>query len=395
MPPKKGSSIESVIANIEKQMGNKGDPVIRRFGDLEKVTLPCISFGYKEVDEASYCGGVPRGKMIEIFGPESGGKSLLSLNLTACAQRDGLTCCWVDAEHSFDPIWAKKHGVDIENIYIINDSMSAEKTLDYVHELCKSKAFGLVVVDSTAALVPQKELDGSIADQDYALLARAMSKGCKQVMHACGVTNTTCVFINQIREKMGVVFGSNETTPGGRALKFYSHQRIRVTPGGKTRSKEDDKVIAQKSYVKFVKNKVARPFGECEINILFDENAFNPVVMLANMARKMKVIKVYKQQFRIDKEETGAYTILDLANYLIKENRVIEIIEKTAAAIEENPVDKDNKEIVLDEAILEMKEDFSKIVSPLSNAEVEVKKIDIDGAEEEENVEEAFKEIEE
>lgn len=378
--PKKLDPFNTALANIEKNMGNKaGRPVIRKAMDVvASGAQKCISFGYGSVDEASNCNGVGRGKVIEIFGPESGGKSFLTLKLIASAQKDGLVCCLVDAEKSFDPDWAKQHGVNTDELFIINDDLSAEKTLDYVVEMCKSKQFGLVVVDSTAALVPQKELDGSIEDQDYALLARALSKGLKKIVQYGGAAGTTTVFINQIREKMGVMFGDSETTPGGRALKFYAHQRIKVTPGGVIKVQDGDKevVVARKSYVKFVKNKVARPWGECMIEIVFDATALNPVVKLANLARAsgFKAIRLKDGEWTLTKDflesiegadakqalKTGARNALDMCNFLIREGFVVPLINYLVQQKEDN----DKIEIDIDKDILELRDEPSKIVSP-------------------------------
>lgn len=384
----------AVIANIEKQMNNK-DPekfAIRRFGDIKKSSLGAISFGIPEVDAASNIGGVPRGKLIEIFGPESGGKSFLTLKLIASAQKQGLKCILIDAEQSFDSNWAGKQGVDTDNLYYFNESVSAEVILDYVIKITKSGEFGLVVIDSTAALIPQKELDGSITDQDYALLARAMSKACKQIAQNCGETGTTCAFINQIRETMSTFgFGDKTVTPGGKALKFASHQRISVFPGGYIRVKEganqkeetDEKdkdkgrIIAKTSYVKFVKNKTAIPNGECKFNIVFDEDSLNPVVKLCGLARnsEVKAIGVYNGEFTINKQitdtaknvPTGTRTFKDLAAYLIDNKLVVSVLDFVADTIAENQI-----KLIIDEDILEMKNDPSKIVRLKGTTDVKV-----------------------
>ena len=350
--------MDAVLANIEKLMGNKGDPIIYKVNEDEVVEV--ISFDYPDVDKAIGCGGVPKGKLVEIFGAESGGKSYLSLKLIASAQKKGLSCCLVDAEQSFDPKWARKHGVDVSKLYIINEPMSAEKILDYVIQLCKSGAFGVVVVDSTAALVPAKELEGKVGDQDYALLARAMSKACRQIISHCGSTGTICVFLNQIREKMNVMFGDPETTPGGRALKFYSHIRIKVTPGRKIKVKEGnvDRVIARSSWVQFVKNKAASPYGQCTMEIIFDETAMNPVVKLCNAAKDYKIISLRDGELKLGKEmmkakknvDTGCKTMVELADYLVKNNLVLTVANACVEAYEEEqPEEKINpvvKEII-------------------------------------------------
>jgi recombination protein RecA len=355
----------TVLANIEKSMGNKsGKPTFSRFKDIEVDNTPVISFGIPAVDDASYCGGIPRGKMIEIFGPESSGKSLLTLYLIASAQKAGNDCALLDVEQSFDPIWAKKHGVDVNNLVFSNEFESGENAIEYAYQLCRSGAFALVVVDSTAALTPRSELEGSL--EDNAVVgeqARLMSRGCRKIISACSEGNTTCCFINQVRDKIGVMYGNPETTPGGKALRFYSHQRIRVST--KEKIKASDKVVGQISRVTFVKNKTARPFGQCEFKIIFDAQALNPVVMLCTEARALKLIKPHSGILRILGLEakpiiTGVTSLVEVADYIVKNNLVIDLLNKV---IETNQEEDEPKTI--DEAILEMLTDASKIVSPI------------------------------
>ncbi len=381
--------IETAIANIEKAFGNNKEKdktkfFIQKYSDRAKEVKECISFGYDVVDAASNCKGVPRGKMVEIFGPESGGKSFLTLKLIASAQKQGLQCCLADIEQSFDPDWARQNGVDVDNLYLIDEPMSAENAMNYVNGLCACGQFGLVVVDSTAALVPQQELEGSIEEQNYALLARVMSKACRQIMANCGRTGTTCVFINQIRDKMNSTGrGDTTTTPGGKALKFYCHQRIRVVPGETITVAEGETkvVVARESYVTFVKNKVARPFGSCKMRIVFDAAMLNPVVKLCSLARAKayKAIRMYNGVFTIDKElvegakknlDTGATNIVALANYIIKNNMVIPILEHCIEIEKELPEDTDAPKIPKD--VRDMLEDPTLIKSP---GEVETKVI--------------------
>ena len=380
-------SIETILKNIEKAMGNTdvNEPAIVKAITLKDFKdVDVISFGYDDVDKAAGCGGVPQGKMIEIFGPESGGKSFLTLKLMASAQKMGMKCCLVDAENSYDPKWADQHGVDTDDMYIINKALSAEKILDYVDELCKSAAFGLIVIDSTAALIPFKELTGSTGDQDYALLARAMSKGCRKIVQHCAQTNTTVVFINQIRDKMGVMFGEKQTTPGGKALKFYSHQRIKVHPGTKVKVKEDgeDKVIARQSWVTFVKNKVASPFGTCIIEIVFDKAAKNPVVKLCKRAKDVKIISIRSNTYRISKDlfegekknfDTGCKTTVELADYVIREDLVGKIMDAYIEIIEN-----DEESEGVEDYILEMQADPESIVSPMEGEDITFEKSDED-----------------
>lgn len=292
------------IANIEKALGNKGVPLIFKYGNTDR-SVESISFGYTEVDKASNIGGVPKGKLIEIFGLPSAGKSFLTLKLIASAQAMGLKCVLVDAEQSFDPLWAARHGVDVENLYLINEALTAEKALDYVNALCGNGTFGLVVVDSTAALVPKKEMDGSVEDQDYALLARAMSKGCRKIVNSCGKTKCSCVFINQVRDDIGARRGGEVITCGGKALPFYAHQRISVWPGGVEKALGKDGVeqaIAKKSHVTFIKNKTAVPYGKCEISIVFDEIAMNPMVKAVTLAKSYKLFSIRLGEYYISKD---------------------------------------------------------------------------------------------
>lgn len=364
--------MESVLANIEKQMGNKSAPLLTRFGNIETSTSPSISFGIKAIDDASYIGGVPRGKMVELYGHESSGKSLLTLFLIANAQKQGLECALLDVEQSFDPVWAAKHGVNISKLIYSNNFESGEQALEYAYQIVKSGAFALVVIDSTAALTPKAELEGTLEDNArVGAQAQLMSRGCRKIRSSCGQSGTTCVFINQVRMKIGVMYGNPETTPGGLALKFYSDQRIRVQSKGKITVKEGGKDIpvGQTSEVVFVKNKTARPFGRSEFRIIFDQTALNPVVMLCNAAKGLKLLRTYSGLYNIDKDvtgkkvETGKSTIVEVADYLVKNDLVSTLLDKVIEVQEE-----DSANEPLDGAILEMKSDASKIVSPLDNS---------------------------
>jgi len=382
--------MDVVLANIEKSMGHKGKKsTFARFGNIKKEDFPVLAFGIQAVDDASYCGGVPRGKMVEIYGPESSGKSLLTLCLIANAQKNGLECALIDIEQSFDPSWAKKHGVDVEKLVFSNNFDSGENALEYAYQLCKTGAFGVVVIDSTAALTPLSELEGTLeGNARVGEQARLLSRGCRKIVKACGEGNTTCIFVNQTRMKIGVMYGNPETTPGGLALKFYSHQRIRVQGSTKIKVKEGagERVVGQKSTVTFVKNKTAPPLGKAEFQIIFDETALNPVVMLCNALKTSKLVSIYKGLLRIKPDvlknkkpiETGMTTMTELADYIVKNNQVISLLD---ALIEE--VDGIDDIDPIDDAILELKEDPSKIVSPVeASLEVEAEKVD-DATEEE------------
>jgi len=332
--------MEAVLKNIEKIMGNaKGKPAFSRFGNLEVEEISVIPFGVKAIDEASYCGGVPRGRIVELFGPESSGKSLLSLKLIAEAQKLGLEAALLDIEQSFDPEWAKKQGVNVDKLVYSNTFDNGEQAMEYAVKMSESGAFGIIVIDSTAALIPKSEVEGTL--EDNAVIgeqARMLSRALRKLIGICGKSNTTIIFINQIREKIGVMFGDKDTTPGGRALKFYAHQRIKVVRYSAIKVKEGktDRVVGQKSRVTFVKNKVARPFGKCEMEVIFDQLSLNPVVILANSLRASKIISVRNGTFRIkpgmveneDTIETNTTTMPELANYLIEKEYVLPLIEK-------------------------------------------------------------------
>ncbi len=371
----------AVLANIQKQMGIKDPTPFARFGSIERKDIPVVSFGIKQIDDASYCGGLPRGKMVEIFGNESSGKSLLTLYLIAEAQRQGLECALIDIEQSFDPVWAAQHGVNVDSLVYSNSFDCGEQALEYAFRLCDSGAFGVVVIDSTAALTPRAELEGSL-DQAARVGAQAqmMSRGCRKIVKACGTTDTLCIFINQVRLKIGVMYGNPETTPGGKALPFYSHVRIKVQKKQMIKVKEgkEDIIVGQKSEIKFIKNKVARPFGKCDFDIIFDPKSLNPVVMLASLLKSLKVLVLYGGLYKIEKEvfdnakrlDTGCATFPEIADWMIQNEYVVPLIETAIERYEDDPtLEVDNGPI--DGKILEMLEDKSKIISP-NESEVEI-----------------------
>lgn len=360
--------MDAVMGNIEKQMGNKGLPTFSRFGKITRENIPVIPFGIPAIDDASNCGGIQRGKLVEIFGPESSGKSLLSLYLIASAQKQGLECVLVDVEQSFDAEWARRWGVNVDKLIYSNNFTSGENALEYTYQFAKSGAIGLIVVDSTAALLPLSELEGNLEDNArVGEQARLMSRGCRKLVDACGRGNSSCVFINQLRDKVGVMYGSPETTPGGRALKFYASQRLRTQQKEKIKVVENgvDRIVGILSTVTFVKNKLAMPFGKAEFKIVFDPKSMNPVVMLCTVARGLKLVRPYNGLLNLSKDvtgtkiESGTTTIPDFANYLIKNKLVISLLDKVVEEMENDPT-----ATPLDGAILEMKNDSSKIVSP-------------------------------
>jgi recombination protein RecA len=325
-------ALEIALAQIDKQFG-KG--AIMKMGERTSMNIECIPTGALALDLALGIGGLPRGRITEIYGPESSGKSTLAMHVVAEAQRNGGVCAYIDAEHAMDPVYARAIGVDVDQL-LISQPDTGEQALEIADMLCRSGAIDVIVVDSVAALTPRAEIEGEMGDTHVGLQARLMSQALRKLTANISRTNTIVIFINQLREKIGVMFGSPETTPGGRALKFYSSVRLDIR---RIESLKDGaEVVGNRTRVKVVKNKCAPPFRQAEFDIMYGQG-ISREGSLIDLSVDLGIVKKSGAWFTYEGEQLGQGR--ENAKTYLKENPEImmEISDKVlmASGLKEDP----------------------------------------------------------
>ena len=320
----KKKALEAAMSQIEKQFG-KGS--VMKLGEFKAMEIEAIPTGALSLDMALGIGGVPRGRIIEVFGPESSGKTTLALHVVAEAQKMGGEAAFIDAEHALDPVYAKKLGVDIDNL-IVSQPDTGEQALEITESLIRSGALDVIIVDSVAALVPKAEIDGDMGDSHMGLQARLMSQALRKLAGAINKTKTVLIFINQLREKIGVMFGNPETTTGGRALKFYASVRLDIRKIENI--KQDGEVKGNRVRVKVIKNKVAPPFREAEFDIVYGEG-ISKAGNILDMAVNMDIVEKSGSWFSYNGERIGQGRE-NVKKYLQDNPDILEDVEKKVRA---------------------------------------------------------------
>ena len=320
----KDKALDAALSQIERAFG-KGS--IMRLGQNTNIDIEAISTGSLGIDIALGIGGMPKGRIVEIYGPESSGKTTLALSVIAQAQKNGGTCAFIDAEHALDPSYAKKIGVDVENL-LVSQPDSGEQALEIADTLVRSGAIDVMVVDSVAALVPKAELEGEMGDSHMGLQARLMSQALRKLTATVARSNTLIIFINQIRMKIGVMFGNPETTTGGNALKFYASVRIDIRRIGAIKDKDD--VIGSQTRVKIVKNKVAPPFKTVDFDIMYGEG-ISKTGELIDLGVKSGIIEKSGAWFSYNGEKIGQGRE-NAKNYIKQNPQIADDIEKKIRA---------------------------------------------------------------
>jgi recombination protein RecA len=322
------TALDAVMSQIRKEFGEMS---IIRLGSKEVKDIPVISTGALSLDMALGVGGLPRGRIVECYGQESSGKTTLALHVVANAQKAGGVAAFIDAEHALDPTYAKKIGVDLDNL-LVSQPNSGEEALTICEQLCKSGALDVIVVDSVAALTPQAEIDGNMGDSHLGLQARLMSQAMRKLTGVLAQTKTLCIFTNQVREKIGVMFGNPETTPGGKALKFYASCRLQVQRIGAIKNTAGQ-VVGNRTRVKVVKNKVAPPFTEAEFDILYTCGiSYEGSVLDAALARGIVEKRGSWLSFGDTQLAQGSLATIEF----LRSNP--EVTEKIASLVKETPI---------------------------------------------------------
>jgi len=345
--PEKDRALSAALAQIERQFG-KGS--MMRLGDQEQIAIPSVSTGSLGLDVALGIGGLPRGRVVEIYGPESSGKTTLTLQVIAEAQKVGGTCAFIDAEHALDPQYAQALGVDTDNL-LVSQPDTGEQALEICDMLVRSAAVDVVVVDSVAALTPKAEIEGEMGDTHVGLQARLMSQALRKMTGNIKQSNTMVIFINQIRMKIGVMFGSPETTTGGNALKFYSSVRLDIRRIGAV--KNGDEVVGNETRVKVVKNKVAPPFRQTEFQILYG----------VGIHRTGEILELGVQQGVVEK--SGAW-------YSYKGDRIGQGRKNAADFLDDNPAMKEEIESTIRQQLmpqLDASVDTAEVLIPEASQE--------------------------